>query len=83
MADPIVDLPVEALVEHWRRQAQKLTDVGIPLERVAESMRTAALQVETDWFVSLLAAAKERLAAMGEPERPAGSEATAPFERRA
>lgn len=53
MAD-YLDLPVEALVEHWRRQAHKLYQAGLPVERVADSMRTAALQVETDWVVWLL-----------------------------
>jgi hypothetical protein len=55
------DLPVEALVEHWRRQVQKLREAGIPLRRISDSIRTAALEVEQSWFQSILEKAGERL----------------------
>ena len=59
------EVTVEMLVEHWRRQFQKLRDAGIPLERISDSIRTAALEAEQGWFRSLLDKAGERLAAMG------------------
>ena len=59
------EITVEMLVEHWRRQVQKLREAGIPLERFSDSMRTAALEVEQSWFESILDQAGERLAAIG------------------
>ena len=59
------EVTVEILVEHWRRQVQKLRDAGIPLERISDSMRTASLEVEQSWFESILDKAGERLAAIG------------------
>jgi hypothetical protein len=59
------EVTVEMLVEHWRRQVQKLREAGIPLERLSDSMRTVALEVEQAWFHSLLDKAGERLAAIG------------------
>ena len=56
---------VEILVEHWRRQVQKLREAGIPLERISDSMRTASLEAEQAWFESILEAAGERLTAIG------------------
>ena len=56
------DITVEFLVEHWRRQTRKLIDAGVPLVRVSDSIRTAALEVENDWFVSILEDAKARMA---------------------
>ena len=61
------EVTAEILVEHWRRQVQKLSEAGIPLERISNSIRTAALEVEQAWFRSLLDRAGERLAAMGPP----------------
>jgi hypothetical protein len=59
------EVTVEVLVEHWRRQVQKLREAGIPLERISDSMRTAALEVEQDWFKSILDEASERLKGIG------------------
>ena len=59
------EITVEMLVEHWRHQVQKLREAGIPVERISDSIRTAALEVEQSWFHSLLDQAGERLAAIG------------------
>jgi hypothetical protein len=59
------EVTVEVLVEHWRRQVQKLSEAGIPLERISDSIRKAALEVEQSWFQSILDKAGERLATMG------------------
>ena len=55
------------MVEHWRHQVQKLREAGIPLERISDAMRTAALEAEQSWFRSILDDAAERLAAIGPP----------------
>jgi predicted ArsR family transcriptional regulator len=57
------DVLVEALVEHWKIEARKLIAAGVPIERVVEAMRTAALIVENEWFASLLQKAKDRMVA--------------------
>ena len=65
------DVLVEALVEHCKIQARKLIAAGVPTERVADAMRTAALNVEKEWFASLLEKANDRMvAAMGCPFLP-------------
>ncbi len=51
----------DAMVEHWKRQAQKLIEAGVPIERVADSMRMAALDVESELFASLLRQARDRM----------------------
>jgi hypothetical protein len=40
-------LPVEDLTAIWERQAQKLVESGVPRERVADSLRIAALNFES------------------------------------
>jgi len=65
MPDDRPELTVEVLVEHWRRQGRKLTDAGVPLERVVASLREATLQAENEWFMGIVEEAKERLAAIG------------------
>ncbi len=59
------EITVEALVEYWRRQGRKLTEVGVPLEHVVVSLREASLQAENEWLQGLVDKAKERLAAIG------------------
>ena len=59
------EITVDMLVEHWRRQVQKLREAGIPVEWISDSIRTAALEVEQSWFHSLLDQAGECLAAIG------------------
>jgi hypothetical protein len=44
------EITVEILIEHWRRQGRKLTDAGVPLERVVASLREASLEAESEWF---------------------------------
>ena len=61
------EVTVEILVEHWRRQVQKLREAGIPFEQISDAMRTAALEAEQSWFRSILDHAAERLAAIGPP----------------
>ena len=58
------EVTVEILIEHWRRQGRKLTDAGVPLERVVASLREATLQAEKEWFMGIVEEAKERLAAV-------------------
>jgi hypothetical protein len=41
------NLPVKDLTAIWERQAQKLVESGVPRERVADSLRIAALNFET------------------------------------
>ena len=59
MAD-VIDVPVEALVAHWETQARKITEAGVPLDRVAHSMMLA-LNVETASFDLHLQKAKSRM----------------------
>lgn len=40
-------LPVEDLTAIWERQAQKLVESGVPRNRVADSLRIAALNFES------------------------------------
>jgi hypothetical protein len=40
-------LPVEDLTAIWERQAQKLVESGVPRDRVADSLRIAALNFES------------------------------------
>jgi hypothetical protein len=40
-------LPVQDLTAIWERQAQKLVESGVPRERVADSLRIAALNFES------------------------------------
>jgi hypothetical protein len=61
------EITVKALVDHWRSQGRKLTEAGVPLERVVVSLREACLQAENEWFQGLIDEAKERLAAIGPP----------------
>ena len=44
------EITVEILIEHWRRQGRKLTDAGVPPERVVASLREATLEAENEWF---------------------------------
>ena len=41
------NLPVKDLTAIWERQAQKLVESGVPRERVADSLRIAALNFES------------------------------------
>jgi hypothetical protein len=41
------NLPVQDLTAIWERQAQKLVESGVPRERVADSLRIAALNFES------------------------------------
>ena len=68
MSDDVSDRPeltVEVLVDHWRRQGRKLTEAGVPLERVVAALREATLQAENEWFQGVIDEAKERLRATG------------------
>jgi hypothetical protein len=74
------DLPIAALLEHWRRQAQKLKEAGIPLERISDSIRVVALEVEQAWFEAILDGTSEYLATRPTTVRPEGdAEAEASF----
>jgi len=59
------EITVEILIEHWRRQGRKLTDAGVPPERVVASLREATLEAENEWFRGGVDEAKERPAAIG------------------
>jgi hypothetical protein len=48
------DITQEMLIEHWAHQVRRLVQAGVRLEAVANSLRTAALKAESDWFVSVL-----------------------------
>lgn len=41
------NLPIQDLTTIWERQAQKLVESGVPRDRVADSLRIAALNFET------------------------------------
>jgi hypothetical protein len=41
------NLPIQDLTAIWERQAHKLVESGVPRERVADSLRIAALNFET------------------------------------
>lgn len=41
------NLPIQDLTAIWERQAQKLVESGVPRDRVADSLRIAALNFET------------------------------------
>jgi hypothetical protein len=56
---------VEQLIRHWKKQVRILVDAGVPLEPIAASLRSVALDVENDWFCSVV----EGLAAKGQEER--------------
>ncbi len=71
------ELTVEVIVDHWRRQGRKLTEAGVPLERVVAALREASLQAEKEWFQGLIDEAKERLAAIG-PHGPVHREEPPP-----
>jgi hypothetical protein len=61
------NLPIQDLTAIWERQAHKLVESGVPRERVADSLRIAALNFETK-MLSL--AAKELTASFrAKPER--------------
>ena len=66
MTDPS-EITTDMLVEHWQRQVQKLREVGVPLDRISDSMRTTSLEVEQDWFKSILDEASQRLTAIARP----------------
>ena len=57
----VTDVSVETLVEHWETQARKITEAGVPYDRVAHSMMLAALNVETASFDLHLQKAKSRM----------------------
>lgn len=40
-------LPIEDLTAIWERQAEKLVESGVPRDRVADSLRMAALNFES------------------------------------
>ena len=63
------NLPIQDLTAIWERQAHKLVESGVPRERVADSLRIAALNFET----RMLSLAAQELTASfrAKPERNA------------
>ena len=53
------------MTEHWLHHVRKLIDAGVPLQRVARSLRTASMQVDDDWFKWVMDDARERIDALG------------------
>jgi hypothetical protein len=71
------NLPVEDLTAIWERQAQKLVESGVPRERVADSLRIAALNFESR---TLSLAAQELIASFrATPGRSAHRDAVPPM----
>ena len=69
-------LPVEDLTAIWERQAQKLVESGVPRERVADSLRIAALNFESR---TLSLAARELMESFrARSERPTEGGADSP-----
>jgi hypothetical protein len=65
---PVPDRPEiteEMVTEHWLLHVRKLIDAGVPLQRVARSLRNASIQVDDDWFKWAMDEARERIAALG------------------
>ena len=48
------DITIEMLAEHWAKQVRRLLQPGVRMDAIASSLRTAALQAESDWFVSVV-----------------------------
>ena len=62
------EVTVEMLVEHWRRQVQKLREAGIPIEHISNSIRTVSLEAEQSWFEWILEQAGENAWRPSRPE---------------
>ena len=58
------------ITEHWLHHVRKLINAGVPLQRVARSLRNASIQVDDDWFKWAMDEARERIGALG-PSRTA------------
>jgi hypothetical protein len=67
-------ITVEILTAHWLHHVNKLLEAGIPLKRVAASLRTASLNVDDDWFKWAMDDVRERLDALG-PRTSIGGDA--------
>ncbi len=70
---PVSDRPEiteEMMTEHWLHHVRKLIDAGVPLQRVARSLRNASIRVDDDWFKWVMDEARERIDAVG-PSRTA------------
>lgn len=66
----VSDVPLQALIEHWEKQARMITEAGVPIERVAQSMLMAGYNVENDAFALFVQKAKDRMvAAINNPLR--------------
>jgi len=53
------------MTEHWLHHVRKLIDAGVPLQRVARSLRNASIRVDDDWFRSVMDEARDRIDALG------------------
>lgn len=72
-------LPVEDLTAIWERQAQKLVESGVPRERVADSLRIAALNFESRTLSLAAQELVQRFRARSEGDQaPSGDSAPAP-----
>ena len=65
------EITEEVMKEYWLRHVRKLIDAGIPLQRVARSLRNASVQVDDDWFRWATDNARERIDALGPSHRAA------------
>ena len=59
------EISEDMLTEHWLHHVRKLIDAGVPLQRIARSLRTASIQVDDDWFKWAMDEARERIDALG------------------
>jgi hypothetical protein len=53
------------MTEYWLHHVRKLIEAGVPLQRVARSLRNASIQVDDDWFKWAMDNARERIDALG------------------
>jgi hypothetical protein len=65
------------MTEHWLQHVRKLIEAGVPLQRVARSLRTASMRVDDDWFKWVMDDARKRFDALG-PHEPVHREEAAP-----